>query len=373
MTVHRSANGSRTVVTKRANGGRLVSTGGHRGYAERGFTRGGHRYMGRTYYDHGHYYARAYRGYGWRGGYYYGYAPGYYYGAGFYGWAYNPWAAPVAWGWGWGGAPWYGYYGYYFNPYPVYASPAFWVTDYLIAANLQAAYEARAAAVAEANSGGNPAGYNPGDDDSGGGGGGGGSTAVVLTPEVKQAIADEVKAQIAAEKAAAATSQSASAANESDEKVPAALDPNTRTFIVATDLAESLDDGTECTLTSGDVLTRIQDEPDENKNVRVLVSGSQKGDCQSGAQIAVAVDDLQEMHNHFAEQIDEGLGKLAENQGKNGMPASPATTRREVADAKAEPDLTVGADIDKADKDAAVAEADARQAAADDSQGGDDD
>src|SRR4029077_11743015 len=162
--------------------------------------------------------ARAYRGYGWRGGYYYGYAPGYYYGAGFYGWAYNPWAAPVAWGWGWGGAPWYGYYGYYFNPYPVYASPAFWVTDYLIAANLQAAYEARAAAVAEANSGGNPAGYNPGDDDSGGGGGGGGgSSAVVLTPEVKQAIADEVKAQIAAEKAAAATSQSASAANDSDE------------------------------------------------------------------------------------------------------------------------------------------------------------
>jgi hypothetical protein len=180
-----------------------------------------------------------------------------------------------------------------------------------------------------------------------------------------------VKAQIAAEKAAATTSQSASAANDSDEKVPAALDPNTRTFIVAAGLAETLDDGTECTLTTGDVLTRIQDDPDENKNVRVLVSGSQKGDCQSGAQISVAVDDLQEMHNHFAEQIDEGLGKLAENQGKNGMPASPSTARTEVADAKAEPDLTVGADIDKADKDAAQAEADARQAATDNSQGDD--
>jgi hypothetical protein len=264
----------------------------------------------------------------------------------------------------------------------VYASPAFWVTDYLIAANLQAAYEARAAAVAEANSGGgNPAGYNPGDDDSGGnagGGGGGGSSAVVLTPEVKQAIADEVKAQIQAEKDAAAASQpgasaSAGAPADSDEKAPAALDPNTRTFIVATDLSETQDDGTECTLTSGDVLTRIQDTPDANKNVKVLVSGSQKGDCASGAQVSVAVDDLQEMHNHFAEQIDEGLGKLAENQGKNGMPASPATTKREVADAKAEPDLTVGADIDKADKDAAAAEADAQAAAADNSQGGDDD
>jgi hypothetical protein len=370
--VHRGANGGRTVVKSRPGGGRIVSRGGHRGYGERGFSRGGHRYMGRTYYRGGRYYGRAYRGYGWNGNYYYHYGPGYYYGAGYYGWAYNPWAAPVSWGWGWGGSPWYGYYGYYFNPYPVYASPAFWITDYLIAANLQEAYEARAAAVAEANSGGsNPAGYNPGDDDSGGSGGGGGSSAVVLTPEVKQAIADEVKAQIAAERAQA-TSQSASAnAPDSDEKVPPALDPNTRTFIVATDLSETMDDGTECTLTSGDVLTRIQDTPDENKAVKVLVSGSQKGDCQSGAQVSVAVDDLQEMHNHFAEQIDEGLGKLAENQGKNGMPASPSTSRTEVADAKAEPDLTVGAEIDKADKEASQAEADAQSAASD--QGGDDD
>ncbi len=42
-------------------------------------------------------------------------------------------------------------YGYYFNPYPVYAAPAFWITDYLIAANLQAAYAAAAEANATAN------------------------------------------------------------------------------------------------------------------------------------------------------------------------------------------------------------------------------
>ena len=92
----------------------------------------------------GHRYARVYRGYDYHGRHYYGYVHDRYYHPGYYGWAYHPWGrvyyGPAA--WGWGGAPWYGFYGAYFTPYPVYASPAFWLTDYLIAANLQAAYQA---------------------------------------------------------------------------------------------------------------------------------------------------------------------------------------------------------------------------------------
>ena len=86
------------------------------------------RYYGRYYY-HGMYVNPYY--------------PSYYYGPAFYGWAYNPWAAPVAYGWGWGGNPWFGFYGAYFTPYPIYASPAFWLTDYIIANSLQAAYQAQ--------------------------------------------------------------------------------------------------------------------------------------------------------------------------------------------------------------------------------------
>ena len=122
---------------------------------------------------------------------------------GYYGWAYNPWAAPVYCGWGWGGSPWYGYYGGYFAPYPVYPSAAFWLTDYLIAANLQAAYAAQAEANAEAAAARTmprqrtirwpamEAAAAP-------------MRPVALSPEVKQAIADEVKAQIAAAQAEAA-------------------------------------------------------------------------------------------------------------------------------------------------------------------------
>ncbi len=111
---------ARESSSTRPGGGRLVNNGRHGyGYGERGYRgRDGHRYMGRTYYRGGHYYAYGYRGGYYHGGYYYGYVSPYYYGPAFYGWAYNPWAAPVVYSWGWGGAPWYGYYGYYFNPYP---------------------------------------------------------------------------------------------------------------------------------------------------------------------------------------------------------------------------------------------------------------
>jgi hypothetical protein len=72
--------------------------------------------------------------------------PAYYYPPAFYGWAYNPWPAPAPYVWGWGAALWYGYYGAYFRPYPVYPSAAYWLTDYMVAASLQEAYAAGVAA-----------------------------------------------------------------------------------------------------------------------------------------------------------------------------------------------------------------------------------
>ena len=163
-------------------------------------TRGGRSYYSRTYYEHGVYRVGIYRGYYYGGRHYYGYYPGYWYHPAFYGWAYRPWGPPVYWGvgiggWGWVGAPWFGFYGGYFAPYPVYPSAAFWLTDYLMAANLQAAYEAQAAANAEAAAKYDQAQTNYGN----GGRQAANSGPVTLSPEVKQAIAEEVKAQLAAE------------------------------------------------------------------------------------------------------------------------------------------------------------------------------
>jgi len=37
------------------------------------------------------------------------------------------------------------------------------------------------------------------------------------------------------------------------------------------------------------------------------------------------VDDLQDMRNHFQEQLDSGMKDLAEKQGKGGLPRAPDT------------------------------------------------
>jgi len=370
MTINHGAHGERRFETRTRDGGRLVGFGHGRGYAEHGYMRGGRPYMRRTYFYGGRRYAYAYRGAYWHGVAYYGYVPPYYFGPRFYGWAYNPWAAPIAWGWGWGAAPWYGFYAGYFAPAPVYAAPSLWLADYLLAANLQAAYAARAAA--DANAQAAAAGAAASDSapaDQGGQPVASNSGQVTLTPEVKQAIADEVKAQIAAEQQEAANPNPPP--TTSTDQVPAALDPAHRTFVVSAVLNPALPDGTECSLTPGDVLTRIQDTPDANQNVTVLVSSSQKGDCASGSQVPVAVQDLQDMQNDFRAKIDEGLNQMAANQGKNGMPSGPAADKKASPDGQVQADLTVGDDLKAQQASADQTEQDVKQASSSSGSGND--
>ena len=105
MGIHRGLDGSRHVSVERADHSRLYAERGRRGYIERRYDFHGHDYNRRAYYWHGHEYNRYYRGYYYHGAYMGVYAPGMYFAPGFYGWAYNPWYAPVAYGWGWGSSP----------------------------------------------------------------------------------------------------------------------------------------------------------------------------------------------------------------------------------------------------------------------------
>jgi hypothetical protein len=153
MTIRRPLRGPRRVMVER-NGRTIVAYGRRGGYVERPYMmRGGRRYFQRTYVVNGRTRVVVYRSYAYRGVVYYRYAPVYYYHPVYYRWAYNPWPAPVYYApaaWGWAGSPWYGYYGPYFAPYPVYPAASLWLTDYIIAANLQAAYAAQAEANAAA-------------------------------------------------------------------------------------------------------------------------------------------------------------------------------------------------------------------------------
>ena len=97
----------------------MTNRSGH-GYIQRPFSYRNRAYVNRTYNLKGVTYARYYRPYSYRGMELHGYVPLSYYSPAFYGWAYHPWGAPVYYNWGFMGNPWYGYYGGYFTPSPVY-------------------------------------------------------------------------------------------------------------------------------------------------------------------------------------------------------------------------------------------------------------
>jgi hypothetical protein len=347
-------------------------------------TVGGHSYYSRTYYFLGSYQTAVYRSYSWHGHAYYGFHAGFWFHPGFYAWGYHPWGAPVYWGigaWGWGGAPWWGFYGGWFTPYPYYAAPAYWLTDYLIAAELQSAYSAQQAAAADTTTAsyGDVGGTAPSAS---------ASSTVTLSPEVKEAIADEVKAQLAAQAAQGSGSgaQVAAAASvdtpvqntgadaqttptpvnapaNSNEEVPPALDPARRTFVVDSNLSVTAN-GQECGLTAGDVLTRLTDTPDADNMVSASVSASKKADCAAGLTVSVKVDDLQEMQNHFDEQLDNGMKELAKKQGTGGMPQAPDTGIVESDIPAPKPDTTAGKTLEDQQQAADQAEKVVKQEAA---------
>ncbi|MGB6198119.1 MAG: hypothetical protein WBF35_01095 [Candidatus Acidiferrales bacterium] len=324
--------GGRTVVTERPDHTRIVSMGSHYGYVDHPIVRNGRPYLERTYVSDGHVYARAYPGYYYHGELYYHYLPQYNYAPAFYVWAAHPWRAPVTFAWNWG--PWQGYYGYYFSPYPNYGSASLWLTDYIIAQELEAAFDAQQAAnnspSAPADNS-QPAGAAPGEV----------STGAPLTPEVKQAIAVEVTAQIATEKNSATSPPAitATAPASSEDVLPDALNPANRTFIADISLDEDTPDGAACSIGPGDVLTRVDTSADADQKVKTVIRSSQKGDCAAGTRVAVSASDLQDMANNLRAKVDDGVGQLAKNQGQNGLPAAPAADPTLVADAQAKPDL----------------------------------
>jgi hypothetical protein len=96
-----------------------------------------------------------------------------------------------------------------------------------------------------------------------------------------------------------------------------------------------------------------------------MVLSSKKADCSMDSSLRVQVAALQEMHNHFREQLDNGLKTLAANKGKNGIPSGPADNATDNPDLKGlptAPDLTVTADLKKQQQDADQTEKEVQQA-----------
>ena len=213
---------------------------------------------------------------------------------------------------GFAGAPWYGYYGYYFAPYPSYPLASYWLTDYMIQSDLQTAYAAHSEA-------GEADGAPPS-----------ASGAPQLTPDVKQQIADEVRNQLALEgQEAQQNSQQQDidpGSSGIDRMFSDAAHGKTHLFVVGTSLDLIDNSGMECPLSDGDVLA-LRTAPSTDATVVDLVVLSSKGgqECQKEAVVSVKLDDLQEMQNHMRETIDQGLQELQSSHGKSGLPSPPTS------------------------------------------------
>jgi hypothetical protein len=291
---------------ERADHSRIVAERGGRGYVQHPYGFHGHDYGHRTYYEHGRAYDRFYRGYYYHGVYAEMYAPSFYYRPAFYGWAYNPWAVPIAYSlaaWGWAGNPWYGVYGGFFTPYPVYASASLWLTDYVISQSLAASYQAQVDAQVQAQALTNPA---------------------PLTPQVKDLISAEVRRQIALENAEAATAKTAEADPASSGIQRMLTDNVQHVFVVGKDLDVVDAMGTECAISEGDAL-QLAGQTAPNADAATLAVLASKGgkECPRGDTVSVPMADLQDMQNHMRETIDQGMGELQAKQGKGGLPALP--------------------------------------------------
>jgi hypothetical protein len=305
MDVHRGLNGERRISVERADHSRVFAERGGRGYVQHPYMYRGHEFGHRTYYHDGRAYDRYYGRYPYRGVYLDVYAPNRYYAPGFYGWAYNPWAVPVAYSWGWNANPWYGYYGAaYFTPYSVYPSASFWLTDYLISQSLAAAYEARAADQANAAAM---------------------QGAAPLTPDVKKMVADEIQRQVALENAEAAQNTKQQDVDSRSSSIERMLSDNQpHVFIAGSNLDLVDSSGAECAVSIGDVIEVATPPPYDATAANALVLSSKGGkECPKSANVQVAFTDLQDMQNHMRETIDQGLGDLQSKQGKGGLPPAP--------------------------------------------------
>ncbi len=353
MDVHHGLNGNRRISVERADHSRIVGMRGWPGFVQHPYAFHGHDFARRTYFYHGRMYSHFYRGYPYHGMYLHVYAPGFYFRPAFYGWAYNPWAAPITFAWGWGAAPWYGYYGAYFTPFATYPSAPYWLTDYMISNDLQEAYNAQQEA-GEANGAPVAAGGAP-----------------TLTPEIKQEIASEVQAQLALENAEAqqnAQGQEADPGSSGIARMTSDGKPHTLLVSSALDVTDA--SGNECSLSDGDVLQLATLPASDASEANLIVLASKGGnECQAHDTVAIGLDDLQEMQNQMRATIDQGLQELQSKQGTGGIPKLPPSAQGQPADAQyaaaaPPPDANAGAEIQQQMQEADQAEKEDTGAAA---------
>jgi hypothetical protein len=338
--------------------------------------------MSRTFISNGHVlYTRAYQSHVWhqfgRTFAYETYVPAVRYPATYYTWALAPWPHPVTYAWGWRAQPWYPTYGALLTPYPVYTSPDLWMTDYILAQNMQSAYQAQiavpapgtpaaGAAVAPAPDAGvappaaDPAAGEsiappaetapsavPADEPADAGSDDAppalrasatSSTTVPLpppvTPPVKAQLDAQIKVQLQEQQAATATP-----AVLTTQTTPPALRPNHVFFQVVQPLDVPSGTGNSyCSLTSNDYIRRVGGMSADDWMIPVVVELSGPSDCPKGLRTRISLNDLNAMENEQEAQVMEAMRAASQSMGPDGPPIAPGAYPTLIAAGNVGPD-----------------------------------
>ena len=304
MEIHYGLNGNRRVVMERADRSRVFAERGG-GYVQHPYTFHGQELAHRTYWENGHAFVRFYGRSVYHGMALEVYAPIHFYPIGFYGWVHAPWASPIRYAWEWRVSPWYRVYGAYFVPYPNYASAPLWLTDYLIATSLAAAYAAQVRAQMAA--GGAP----------------------TLSPEVKEAIAQEVALEVQQEMAAARANAADPQGLPDNDGISTLLtDGNSHVFMAGSNLDLVDGSGNECTMSAGDVVqVRAAPAPGAQAVNAAVLASKGGSECEPGSTVRMGLADLQEMQNYMRQTVDQGMADLQARQGTANLPPAPASAQ----------------------------------------------
>jgi hypothetical protein len=280
------------------------------------------------------------------------------YPAGYYSWALTAWPHPVAYSWGWRSQPWYPSYGVLFVPYPVYSSPDLWMTDYILAQNMQTAYQGQPAPaplppvdpapVIESGAASpdmpetsnpespqptnvplssppaeppaTPAGVAP----------------PAITPAVKAQLDTQIKVQLRDQQAAAAMPATLNTASG-----PAALRANHVFFEVVQPLDVPAANAQDfCSLKPNDYIRRAGGMSPDDWMIPVVVVLSASSDCPVGLHTRIGLNDLNAMENEQEAQVMQALQAASKSTLPNGPLNSPSVHSALTADRTALPDVT---------------------------------
>jgi hypothetical protein len=143
MSIRYGMNGSRQIRVDQPDGSRIVLASRGAPYVQRPWNFGSRAFDHRTYLDNGVLTNQFYRPYPFGRTTLDAYAPQRFYSQDFYKWVAKPqmWTPP-AWSFVTKQEPWYTHSQGYFTPQSSYASPVFWLTDFVLAMSLYEAYNA---------------------------------------------------------------------------------------------------------------------------------------------------------------------------------------------------------------------------------------